>query len=152
MALKGDRNYNDGVDISFFMDTTGERGGIVVAKTVASGAGMDNADAVVLYPTGDPSGEDNAVGLLLNDVVNYDLTKRHINKHRDEVQIGSKVAILRRGTVVTDMISGTPDGYKKAYFNSAGQLTETDTGTETVGKFLSKKDSDGYAKVEINIA
>ena len=47
------------------------------------------------------------VGLLLNDVVNLDLTRQHINYAKDEVQQGSKVLLLRVGTVTTDQISGS---------------------------------------------
>ncbi len=152
MALKGDRNYNDGVDISFLMNTTGERGGIVIGVTAGSGAAMDDDSAVVAYPTGQaPSGTQPA-GLLLNDVVNKNLTREHINKQKDEMQVGSKVAILRRGTVLTNYVSGSPTAFAKAYYNSLGQLTSTDPGSGTpVGRFLSTKDADGYAKVEINI-
>ena len=152
MALKGLRNYNDGVDISFFMNATGERGGIVIAVTGGSGSAMDNADAVVAYPTGqEPSGT-TPMGLLLNDMVNYTLTKQPINKHKDEMQIGGKCTILRRGVVVTNKVSGTPTIGAKAYYNTLGELTATDAGSAPqVGRFLSTKDADDYVKVEINI-
>lgn len=152
MALKGLRNYNDGVDISYFMNTTGERGGIVISVTAGSGAAMDQAENVVAYPTGQAPSGVSPVGLLLNDVVNYDLTKQHINKNKDEMQVGGKVAILRRGMVLTNYISGTPTAHAKAYLNNLGQLTATDEGSAPqVGRFLTSKDADGYAKVEINI-
>ncbi len=152
MALKGDRNYNEFVDISFFMETTGEKGGIVLVDSAGSGASMDNSAAVVAYPTGQGPSGTNPAGLLLNDVVNYDLTRQHINKHRDEVQVGSKVTVLRRGTVVTNYVSGTPS-VGRAYYNSLGQLTDdNDSGNAVqVGRFLSTVDDDGYLKVEINI-
>lgn len=155
MALKADRSYtNEATDISYFMNATGERGGIVIHSTGGSGAAMDDADAVVAYPTGqDPSGTDPA-GLLLCDVVNIDLTRQHLNFYKDEVQLGSKVTILRRGVVVTDVIDtgDTPTIGAKAYYNSTGQFTSTDPGSGTqVGRFLSTKDADGYAKVEVHI-
>jgi len=155
MALKGDRNYNDGVDISFFMNATGERGGIVVFSTGGSGIAMDDANAVVAYPTGQaPSGTVPA-GLLLNDMVNVDLTRGNVNFHKDEMQIGSKCTLLRRGWVVTDVIDtgSTPAIGDPVYYNTTGQLTDTDPGSGTrVGTFISTKDADGYAKVEINLA
>jgi len=91
--------------------------------------------------------------LLLNDVVDLDLTRQHINFAKDEVQKGSKVLILRRGTVVTDNIAGTAAAGAKAYFNNTGQITSVGGGANTtqIGRFLSKEDADGYAKVEINI-
>jgi hypothetical protein len=151
MALKGARNYNDAVEISFFMNETGERGGLAILRTAGSGVSMDNASAVVGYPTGVVSGT-HPVGLLLNDMVNYDLTKQHINKHKDEMQVGGKCTLLRRGTVVTNVISGTPTAGASAYYNTLGELTSTAvTNSTKVGRFLSGVDADGYAKVEINI-
>ena len=85
MALKPDR-VESFTDVSFFMNTTGDRGGVVVYNGNGGvGSSMDDADAVVIYPTGSPSGTAPA-GVLLNDVVNLDLTRQHINYHKDEVQ------------------------------------------------------------------
>lgn len=156
MALKADRSYNfNDTDISFFMNATGERGGVVVHVTGGSGAAMDDADAVVNYPTGQAPSGTNPAGLLLCDVVNIDLTRQHLNQYKDEVQIGSKVTLLRRGVVVTDVVDtgDSPAVGEKAYYNSAGELTSTDPGSgQSVGRFLSSKDADGYVKVEIAIA
>lgn len=151
MALYGDR-FEDAVDISFFMQVVAERGLIVVHDSAGSGSALDQSDAYVAVPTGQAPSTTSPAGLLLNDVVNYDLTKQHLNQHRDEVQINSKVRLLRRGWVVTDKVSGTPTGKATAYYTSAGLLTETDPGSgPKVGRFLSKKDNSGFAKVEINI-
>ena len=75
-----------------------------------------------------------------------------INFAKDEVQKGSKVLILRRGTVVTNKIETgiSPAGGDIAYYKSDGELT-TDVDSTPVGQFLSSKDADGYAKVEINV-
>jgi hypothetical protein len=48
MALKPDR-IELLTDISFFMNTTAERGGVVSAVTMGSGVSMDDANAVVAY-------------------------------------------------------------------------------------------------------
>jgi hypothetical protein len=147
MALKPDR-VEHLTDLSFFMNETATRGKICVFSTAGSGAAMDDSNAKVIVATG--SG--NAAGMLLNDVVNLDLTRQHINFHKDEVQKGGKVLLLRRGTVVTNNIESgkTPTAGNIAYFDSAGDLT-TDVDSTPVGQFLSSKDADGYAKVEINI-
>lgn len=151
MALKPDR-FEDATDMSFFMNVVAERGLIVVHDSAGSGAAMDQSDAYVAVPTGQAPSTTSPAGLLLNDVVNIDLTRQSLNWHKDEVQLGSKVLVLRRGWVVTDRISGTPTGKSTAFYTSAGLLTETDPGSgPKVGRFLSKKDSDSYAKVEINI-
>lgn len=148
MALKPDR-IEAYTDISFFMNVTGERGGIVVHATGGSGVSMDDANAVVQYAS-NQSGTVPA-GLLLNDVVNLDLTRQHINWHKDEVQVGSKVTLLRQGQVTTNVISGVPTIGQDAYYGANGKLTPTSTNSVKVGRFLSVKDSDGYAKVDINI-
>jgi hypothetical protein len=46
MALKPDR-VEAYTDISFFMNETGDRGGVVVHLTGGSGSAMDDANAVV---------------------------------------------------------------------------------------------------------
>lgn len=153
MALKPDR-VESYTDVSFFMDTVGERGGVVVHLTSTSGVGasMDDGNAVVSYPTGVVSGTKPA-GLLLNDVVSLDLTRQHINFYRDEVQVGGKVTLLRQGQVVTNMLASgqTPAAGTDAYYDVAGKLTTVSTNSTKVGRFLGSKDSDGYVKVDINI-
>ena len=151
MALKPDR-IELLSDVSFFMSTTGTRGGVVSVSTASTGVGaaMDDANAVVAY-TSNPSGA-YPVGVLLNDVVDHDLTRQHINFHKDEIQKGGKVAVLRRGQVVTNNLNGSPAAGQTAYLHSGGDISATQlSGAVAVGQFLSAKDSDGYAKVSVNI-
>ena len=149
MALKPDRQEHL-TDLSFFMNEVSERGLIVSHSTGGSGAAMDDSSAVVQVVTA--TNEDPA-GVLLNDVVNLDLTRQHLNYHKDEVQIGSKVLLLRQGTVVTDQISGTPVVGESVHFSPDGLLVTSSqsSASDPVGRFLSTKDADGYAKVDINI-
>ena len=151
MALKSDR-IEAYTDISFFCnDATAERGGVMVFNTVGSGVAMDDSSAVVTYAA-NQSGKVPA-GLLLNDVVSLDLTRQHINWHKDEVQTGSKVTLLRQGQVTTNLIVDgvTPGVGSGAYVGASGYLTTVSTDSVRVGTFLSAKDSDGYAKVDINL-
>ena len=157
MALKPDR-VEHLTDLSFFMNETGDRGVIVtfdVSNGGASGAAMDNSKALVRTPTGTVGADfQKPAGLLLNDVVNLDLTRQHINYHKDEVQKGSKVLLLKRGTVVTNCVSGTPTAANigaSLYFNEDGFLTVSNTSSTVVGRLLSIKDADGYAKVDIDV-
>ena len=150
MALKGDR-VEHLTDISFFKsDAVAERGLILAHATGGSGAAMDDSLAQVdtVTATGDA-----AAGLLLNDVVNIDLTRQSYNPMKDEMQLGGKVTLLRRGTVVTDQISGTPVVGEAAHFEGNGLLTTASQfdKSQQVGRWLGVKDSDGYCKVEINI-
>ena len=63
---------------------------------------MDSGAATVVAEVGDTNSR--PVGILLNDVVDKDLTRTHLNQHKDEVQKGGKVTVLRKGYVVTDQI------------------------------------------------
>lgn len=158
MALKSDR-IEAYTDISFFCnDSTAERGVIAVHVTGGSGVAMDDSLAVVTTVVPTPTGLNKPAGLLLNDVVNLDLTRQHINWHRDEVQTGSKVTLLRQGQVTTNMVvSGVaPSVGQDAYYGVNGRLTNVSTPGATssgvkVGRFLSVLDADGYIKVDINI-
>ncbi len=148
MALKSDR-YELQTDISFFYnDGTATRGCAVVHdSTAGSGAAMDQGVNLVKKAT---SG--NPVGILMNDVVNKDLTRTHLNQYKDEVQQGGKVTVLRKGYVVTNAIDGSPVAGSGAYVSGsvAGNVSMVVSGTK-IGAFLSSKDEDGYCKVEVNL-
>lgn len=150
MALKPDR-IESLTDISFFMNTTAERGGVVSVVTGGSGVSMDDASAVVGY-VANASGA-LPMGVLLNDVVNLDLTRQHINWHKDEVQVGGKVTVLRQGQVTTDsLVAGiAPAAGSGAYVGANGLIGTSSTNAARIGTFLSGKDADGYAKVSVNI-
>ena len=158
MALKTDRSTLQ-TDISFFMNEAATRGGVVALSTGGSGAAMDQGSALVTY-AGLPSGK-VPVGLLLNDMVNIDLTRQHLNQHKDEVQKGGKVTLLQKGYVVTNNLEGTsPSAGDAAFLAHSGNLsvadlsnddTDADGSTRVVGRFLSGVDEDGYAKVFIDL-
>tara|TARA_R110002020_G_scaffold106532_2_gene247945 strand:+ start:9605 stop:10096 length:492 start_codon:yes stop_codon:yes gene_type:complete len=163
MALKADR-HEVVTDISFFMNETAERGVIVAHSTAGSGSAMDDSNALVTVPT-TASGTFPA-GLLLNDMVNLDLTRQHLNQHQDEVQKGGKVTLLKQGWIVTNKleVNSKPTVGAAAYYASSGLLSTTNPDANAgrgsdveqhstrVGRFLSTEDADGYAKVYIDIA
>jgi len=180
MALKADRSIvGNQTDISYFYNSTAEKGEVLVFSTAGSGAAMDDANAVVTRPTATPSGELFA-GIVLNDVVNKDLTQTHINFHKDEVQQGGKITLLRGpAVIVTDMLAsgesptiGAPLYFRLATHNATdetnrGVLTTTpvaDSGAMgltgaagvlanrykyQVGVALSVVDADNYFKAQI---
>ena len=154
MALKSDR-YEFQTDISFFYNEgTATRGGVVIHDTAGSGAAMDQGVNLVKYAS--VSGASVPVGILLNDVVNKDLTRTHLNQYKDEIQKGGKVTVLRKGYVVTSNITGTPTAGSSAYacHVNAGNLRGDSPGSSgnlVVDRFLTSKDADGYAKVEVNL-
>ena len=133
------------------------RGGVATISTAGSGASMDNGTALVTYAAA-PSGT-VPVGLLVNDMVSIDLTRQHLNQHKDEVQKGGKVTLLQRGWVVTSNLEGTdPNGGDLAFLAHSGNLASSniaggaDEGAGLIcGRFLSDVDEDGYAKVFIDL-
>ena len=159
MALKADR-HEETTDISFFYNAgTATRGGVVCLADLglASGAAMDQGENLVAYTACAAAGTDRPGGILLNDVVNKDLTRTHLNHHKDEVQKGGKVTVLPRGWVVTSNVTGTPVAGDVAYASeTAGEISTTAgtaaaSGHYAIGRFMSRKDADGYAKVFVNL-
>ena len=158
MALKADR-YEESTDISYFSSATGVKGQAVcldaAALSGASGVALDQGENTVSPQTA--ANTDVPVGIILNDVVNKDLTRTHLNQYKDEVQLGGKVTVLTRGWVLTDQITGTPKAGDLAYASAtlgeigASAADATATGNLALGRFMSKKDADGYAKVYINL-
>ncbi len=158
MALKSDR-YELQTDISFFCNTALTRGLVVVYQDgTGTGAAMDQGVAVVTAEAADA--DSVPVGILLNDVVDKDLTRTHLNQHKNEVQKGGKVTVLRKGYVVTNAIETgiTPAVGDVAYLSDAASGSEVGylssvagSNGKVVGRFLSAKDADGYAKVEVNL-
>jgi hypothetical protein len=163
MALKADR-HEETTDISFFYNAgTATRGGVVVLADLglASGAALDQGENLVAYA--DATATSVPVGILLNDVVNKDLTRTHVNHHKDEVQKGGKVTVMTRGWVVTNSIDGTPTAGELAFASNENVAADTagnistaanfplKSGILCIGRFMSRKDADGYAKVWVNL-
>ena len=178
MALKPNRSIvGNQTDISFFYNSTAEKGEVMIFSTAGSGAAMDDANAVVTRPSASASGQRFA-GILLNDVVNKDLTHTHLNFHKDEVQQGGKVTLVQAPAVlVTDMLKSgdSPSIGDPLYFTlythnatdetNRGVLTTTpvaDSGAigltddplavrarYQVAKALSVVDADNYLKVRL---
>lgn len=149
MALKGGI-LPISTNIDFFLNEVAERGVFLSYSTAGSGEAMDDSAALATVAA-NPSGQ-QVLGCLLNDMVNIDQTRQHLNWHQDEVQIGSKVTILDKGWVVTNKVLGTPTVGQTAYLGNSGNVTATQAaGAPTVGRFRSVKDNDGYIKVDVNV-
>lgn len=148
MALKPTRKFTDGTEIRYTMNETASRGIIVVHDSSYTGVGLDDSDARVRVPTGEDDGA--VAGMLLNDVVSIDLTRYSTKLMVDEVPVSGKVTVGAHGWAETNMLSSgiTPNGGDAAYYASGGYINTS--GTKQVGKFLSGKDTDGYATVEVN--
>jgi hypothetical protein len=140
------------------MNEAATRGGVAALSTGGSGSSMDNGSAIVTY-SADPSGK-VPVGLLVNDMVNIDLTRQHLNQHKDEVQKGGKVTLLTKGWVVTSSLENTPSAGDLAYLGHSGMIApadvasddvDADGSTRVLGRFTSAVDQNGYAKVFIDL-
>jgi hypothetical protein len=159
MALKGAR-YEAFTDISYFMNEVATRGGIASVSTVGSGAALDQSAALVTYAAN--SSGANPRGMLLNDMVNLDLTRQHLNQHRDEVQVGGKVTLGVKGWWVTDAYVGTPAKNDYAVLTSSGKVTPLTKANydsnawaksvnALVGKFWGSPDEDGFVKLWVDL-
>ncbi len=162
MALKGDRHEFE-TTIDFFCDDeSSERGGIASFSTAGSGAALDQSAALVTY-SATQSGV-KPVGVLLNDMVSIDQTRQHINFHKNEVQKGGKVTLLRKGWITTNMIDpgDTPAAGSRAYVGPSGLISTKNSVPAngyasahqrgmSIGEFGSLKDEDGYAKIYVNL-
>jgi hypothetical protein len=154
MALK---RYIEDIqgDMSHYMITEGERGGIVtLAATGAFSPEMDAGLNVVAYAASH-SGK-QPIGMLMHTVEDYDTTKIAFNyQNMDIVPINSKVYVMKKGVAITNMIdparlASVDPG--KAYVTRSGLLSDLSTANNIeVGNFESYPSSDGFVKVSINI-
>lgn len=154
MALKGDRHILQD-DISYFCNDVTERGVILVySGSGGSGTSLDNILNLVTLPgTGSVSGLKPA-GLLLNDFVNVDETRYHINFAKDEQRIGSKAHLLKKGWVFTNKLKtgDTPGQGDTAYLAPSGEVsTSSANSAAQVGKFGGRKDPNNYVRVDVNL-
>lgn len=151
MALRGDRQVNI-VDVTKVFHGVSEPGVILCYGTAGSGANLgDQAGTVIL--AANPSGLKPA-GLLMNNFVNVDTSKYHINFHKDEMVSGSPATLLKDGWVVTNNVTGSPAAGETAYLTTSGVVTPTSGGlvaTPIVGEFDGPKDELGYVRLTVKI-
>ena len=150
MALKPDRiELPNGSRIKYFMNEVAEAG-IIVNLDSPGGDGLDNPDSTVSVPTG-PSG--SPAGVLMNGVVDLDLTRQHINQHKDEVQVGNKVALMKHGMCRTNKLKSgdDPNAGDAAHYTEDGEFTSSVTDSDRIGTFSGPVDAEGYIEVEVDI-
>jgi len=164
MSLKGDRLELE-TDVTFFGNSVMTRGGIVSFAGFGSGAANDQSAAYIQYAA--TASGNYPLGILLNDMVNLDLTRQHINWYRDEVQQGGKLTIGKKGYWITNNLTQGPAAIAYgdiACLHNSGNIVNypgsyelAPYGTNSwnraanpkIGRFLSVQDEDGYAKVEV---
>lgn len=152
MAVKPSRKYDEGTEITYFMNEVAEPGVCVVfgASSSGDGDGYDDALATVSLPASGDSYQ--AVGMLLTNVVDIDESKYARNEHRNEVAVGGAVTILTHGWAITNMIAEgvDPKSGDPAYYAEDGLWTNVEDSAGRAGTFMTGKDSDGYAKIAVN--
>lgn len=144
-------------DITHFMKTAGESGGIVCyVNTEDFTNDPDDPNNVVGY-VATPDANSKPVGLLMQSVLDYDPTRVERNfQNPFEVPINSKVWVTTSGYFDTNMVVAADlagvDAGDTAYLGAAGKLT-TDSAAPSlvVGRFESSADTDGYVKLSLNI-
>jgi hypothetical protein len=157
MALRPDRDYNLIDDIShFWVDDTNsvQNGGVASVVTAGSGVSLDDGKNVVKY-VATPSGA-APMGALLQPVTYYAGSRVFMNFHNGEIRPGQKCTLVRKGWIVTNMVSGTPTAGAAAYLAENGKVSPTqmsfdDGKAPKVGRFETTKDADGFAKVYIDL-
>jgi len=154
MTLKMDRQVLD-TEISYFMNETASPGAVVSISTAGSGISLDNTSSVATVSASSSGAK--PLGVLLNEVVNLDLTRTPVNWHKDQVNQGDKVTILRKGWVITDQVTLANAG-SGAVLSSSGNVTNqgpisiyNQVANPKVGSFLSNKDENGFAKLYVDL-
>jgi hypothetical protein len=153
--LKSDRIWDPmGDDLRWHVNTVAERGGILCVSTGGSGGYPGDKSAVAAYKV-DPSGG-KPVGLLVQDVVDYDTNRQHENWQKGGfvARKGSKALVSTKGSWTTNMIvpGVSPAAGDTAYLGASGLITNVQaTGAPKIGQFRTSKDADGYAAVRLNL-
>lgn len=163
MAILLDRSYGFRTIGDYFLGDVAEKGRFLVygigggsgaGSSAGGGSGVTyDQTAAAVSVAGNPSGL-VCVGMLLNNQVSRDLTRDHLNFHRDEMIVGGKCLVTREGRFYTNLYTGTPSVGNRAYLTSHGRLTPTNGGaaaTPPVGEFISAPDENGFVGIEIKL-
>lgn len=155
MALKsGGLSHRHGTTMDYVLNRAAEPGTVVVASGTAGLVDVVGAEQI------GASGI-NPIGVLLNTRESFDYSKELERVQYDTDDIGTVVALLRRGELDTNLVvanggvaiaPGQP-----AYLAPNGQIGNARLGPsgqeedQRVGQFMSAVDADGYAKVRIEL-
>ena len=152
MALKGDREVlATDIDMKIESGKDAERGIILIGTTTAGEAAVPSTTSLTV------TGNEKPVGLLLDDVEDLDYTTRPQILSRNVVPRASEISLLVKGWVKTNLIkksANAPREGRPAYLEASGWVSAdphvAGSGIK-VGFFQSTKDSDGYARLFVDI-
>lgn len=157
MALKPDREYNEVTDITNFWTTVAaEKGGVASVVTQGSGSalGVNIVDeANVVGYAANPSGAVPKGVLLQTVTAAASATRDFRNYENGEIRPGEKCTLVKKGFVVTNMITGSaPAAGDVAYLAASGYISKSQaTGAPVIGRFETAKTAAGFARVSIDI-
>lgn len=159
--LKPDRVANIESN-DYFITTTGDAGRVAFqgTGTQAVGNGLDSTNNKIEYVNSIAISGRKAVGIVMNPVVNIDLSRQQLNPYNEEKQVNSKVLVYAVGEVMTNcwgsgQLATSVQVPATVYAGPSGLLYTDNfsgSGWPTVGKALTGKDADGYAKVRVDVA
>ena len=158
MALKADREIL-AEELGYYVNEVAERGNVVCYKTAGSGVALDSVSNVAGVAA--TASGNKPIGFLLTEFVNVDLTRFQVNWHRDQANSGDKAAILTKGWVNTNRIAagaGAANAGDFAVLSDAGVVSGVAPGaawneaaTPKIGRFRTKVDQNGYARIEVDL-
>jgi len=157
MALREWRRV-ESTTIEYIVESATERGGVLSATS----------GLIAAYDTSVTPSSIVPVGILLEDIEAQNYMTHPQRYQRNVSDLGSKVGILTKGEVETDMLEPAAEAHidagQKAYLTESGYLTiealapgvvaaDPMHGTSgvLVGRFISTVDSAGFARVRIDL-
>ena len=154
--LKADRFVFES-EIHYACDVVATNGMGLVLNTAGSGVALGDSRGHVTLAA-NPSGN-TFMGVLMNDVVNIDLTRYHLNFNQDQTVVGAPCNMLKKGRVTVNNLDNgiTPVDGSTAYLSLNGNFTNVPSATgglvatPKAGQFRSKVDANGYATIEFNL-
>lgn len=156
MALKsGGLSHRHGTTMDYVLNRAAEPGTVVVASGTAglvdvAGGSAAEVGASGIFP----------IGVLLNTREQFDYSKELERVQYDTDDIGTVVALLRRGELDTNLVTANAGiaiaPGQPAYLAPNGSLGNANLAVDgsddqRVGQFMSAVDADGYAKVRIEL-
>jgi len=153
MALKG-LSHRHATTMSYVLDRAAEPGTCVVASGTAGKVAIvasDEVSASGIWP----------VGILLNTREEFNYAKELERVQYDTDDIGTVVTLLREGELVTNMAvanggvaiaPGQPAHLAPNGLVGNADLSPSGDGAQKVGQWMSAADSDGYARLRVDLA
>lgn len=123
-------------DLSFFCESKLRKGALVEFKTNSS---------VTKYRGGE------IAGISLNNVVNIDLIKNHLNFAHEEVQLFSRIEMLTKGVIVYKFNKRLRlPRRQRIYCNPKTSKLDFRRLSPVAGYLISEQDKDGFCKIFVD--